>query len=179
MKTKNFCAGLRGLLLAAALIASGEAAAFFTSFTGAPASITCSDTGFTLAPGLQVNWDLPSSGIQIHAVGSAGGTVFLDLVTPLVPAAGSLPVEIDQTFASTLMPYTVILSATPLYPSATTSSFSFVCNNGVASSFVIANGAPFGFFTIPTLDRWTLFALALLLVSLSFVALRRRSPSGK
>ncbi len=175
MKIRDFRAGPRGLLLAVALFASGEAAAFFTAFTGSPASITCSNTGYNMAAGVQFIWDLPFSGVPLHVVEDSAGIVYFDLVSLLASATGSEAVSpLLFTYPSTPTPYTVTVLATPVFQGASSSSFSFLCNNGVGSNFVITNGAPFGLPTIPTLDRWAIFALALLLITLSFITLRRK-----
>jgi len=165
---------LRGLLLVVAFAAAGEAAAYSTSFTGAPASIACTDTSVTLASGLTLNWDLFSGNPGFRFVGTAGGVVVANATATLPGPSGSTPLGGVAIFPSTTQPYTFTYSITPELRGATTTSFSLLCSGGVGSAFTISNGAPFQIASIPTLGTTALAALAALLGLTSLFLLRRR-----
>jgi len=175
MRVKDIRAVAGSLLAAWVLLEAGQCAAqsFFVSFNGAPASIACTNTAVTLAPGLSVSWNLPPE-TRIRVVETAAGNVIQDTVSTLPSPSGTVGLSGTVPFTSTPYPYTFTYSGTPLVPGATTSSASFLCASATGTNFAISNGAPFTFGTIPTLDRWELFLLAALLGASAIVLFRRR-----
>jgi hypothetical protein len=180
MRNGNLRTMLAGLMLASALMAAGESGAqtWSLSMSGAPASITCTNTSVTIAPGVNVTWSLPSAATQVHQVGTVGATTILDSLTGLPGPAGTLGISgTPPSFASTPFPYTFKYTLIPVIPGfpgvPTTSSFSFLCASAVGTNFAIVNGGPFST-AIPTLSEWGLLLLATLLAASAVVLLRRR-----
>jgi hypothetical protein len=166
------------LSLAVMLFATAVSAqSFFIRFAGTPSSIACTNTSFTLGPGVTYDWNLPSASTPVHIVGTANGTIIQDVSNPFGSASGSSPLTGGPpAFASTPFPFTVTYTLTPQVADATTSSFSFLCASATGTNFTFTNGAPFSIL-VPTLDRWGLLALTALLGAASLLVLRR--PLGR
>ncbi len=169
---------LAGVAMGLSLGLFGGAAAAQTyniTFSGAPSSIACTNTDFTLAPGVSYSWSLPSGATAVTVTGTANGAVIQSDKTEFGSATGSAPlVGGPLPYASTAFPYTVVYTLRPDLPGASASSFSFVCASATGTNFSFINGGPFTI-SIPTLDGWGLMALASLLATASIMLLRRRS----
>jgi hypothetical protein len=183
MKKEAFAAAVLALLFGSALLLPGVCAAqtYSTSFTGVTPAITCTNTNITAGPGIDLNWNLPS-GTQIVELQIAGGSTVFEQSFPLPAPAGSEPFEgVSATYAPIAFPYTFTISVTPKLQGATTSSISFLCASAAGTNFTINNGAPFNLASVivPTLDRWTLLLLAILVAVSTFALFRIRSRDSR
>src|SRR5258706_10165310 len=123
-----------GFLLLAAALATGDYAiaqtTYFLTFTGTPASLTCTTTSVTSTPGLVVNWNLTAS-TQVLTTTTAGGTLVKQKLDALPAASGTLGLDGTTNFPSPVaMPYTVVYALTPELPGAGTTPFSVDCVGG-------------------------------------------------
>jgi len=183
MKKEAFAAAVLTLLFGSALLQPGVCAAqtYSTSFTGVAPAITCTNTNITAGPGIDLNWTLPA-GTQLVELQIAGGSTVFEQSFPLPTLSGSEPFNgVSATYAPIAFPYTFTISVTPRLPGATTSSISFLCASATGTNFTINNGAPFTLtgVSVPTLDRWTLLLLAILVAASTLAVFRIRSRHSR
>ncbi len=90
MRTRALHFAVAGMALALALFGGVAAAQSYNiTFAGAPSSIACSNTDFTLGPGLTYSWNLPSATTKVLIVGTAGSTVIQSGAAPFGTATGT------------------------------------------------------------------------------------------
>lgn len=136
---------------AATAVAQGD----YLTFSGAPSSITCTNTTLSTAPGLNAIWNLPP-GTQVHVVYTAGGIVVKDQIKTLPSyPTGTAPLN-GPTFdyPSTPYPYMFAISITPLMAGAGTSIASLLCGSPTGTNFSVANAPPTGNTIAPLVGLW-------------------------
>ena len=170
MKRGNLSCAL-ALLGFAALTCGGAAAqSFFGLLSGVPSPITCTNTSFTVGPGLTYSWNLPAEELRVSVVSTfgVGGQNFNNTsIATAAGTAGTIPVQFtSQPFGPIAFPYTFTQTFTPVAAGSTSSSYSFRCAGPTGSDFTISNGAPFGpardysdVYYIPLESGWGIFVV--------------------
>jgi hypothetical protein len=170
MKRGNSSCALVLLGFAAFTCGGAAAQSFFGRMSGAPSSITCTNTSFTVGPGLTYSWNLPAEELRATVVSTFGvGGQNFSTTTSVTAAgpAGTIPLQIvPPPYGPIAFPYTFTQTFTPVATGGTSSSYSFRCAGPTASDFTIANGAPFGpardysdVYYIPAESGWGMFVV--------------------
>jgi len=132
-----------GWLLAAALAGAGTAASaaspYFVNVIGTPASIACTNTGFTFGSTVTLQWQLKSDtstiDIKVYINGAVVGT---QSVAP-GSTSGSVPIGTDPSpqYASTPYPYTLRIEALPQDSYTDGVQASFTCPSAAGTNWSV------------------------------------------
>ena len=163
---------LAALAVAVLFACNASAQSSFVAFSGAPASIGCATTGFSLNGGnLTFSWSLPSGNSSIAEIIDINGSTAFSVVAPLPAAQGSLPLSgPSPPYGPVSFPYSVVFTVQPQAPGVPPAAIRFLCPAaGPATNFSILNGSPA---PVPATSPAALLALAALLGLAAMLARR-------